>query len=904
VARDQVKTQVLLLHSEQRTLDKLSSGLDDRYTVHCATSGTEALNTLGDTPIHIIVSAKDLPGMSGVEALREAKKRSPETIGILLAGENDRGLEALVGEKEVFQVVSGGISPAELTRLIENATRQVRLLALAESANDMAANPDDLAAEHIVMETSENGSTIITGGTGTVPALDPRRMGAAGAQAVDVLVLTKDDEFLNTVRESTRGLHEIYTAHTLAQAEDAIAKHKVGVAVVDAAMVGDNLEKLTQHLRKKTARLVNVVAGRRDDGEMLMDLINRGKVYRFLLKPVSPGRARLAIEASVKHHLEAPESAFKLSGQQAPSASVQRQASAKPAPRNAAARRARPTQEKAGRPAIPQSTGSSNAGPLDKLMDDGLGSAFDGDDSSFTETVTGLVANIGSAFKKKDKAPVPDAANPQAARHEIKPVREHAIARNLDSIDGGGSALFRSPKLLGVGAVLLLAVAAAGYWSFGGSDDPASGRSSASPTNNTAATRTQNTGNAVSKPRSLASADELLAEARLARDAGQVFNPTGGNAIELYAAAAEAAPGNKTIEGELTAVVDQALSMAEKAMLENRVDDADAALQRITMVDANNARLPFLSAQLAQIQLRRYLDDARNAIRESRFEDAGTALSAARALGVTDNAEITAVNAELTEARSSQRVEDVLARAADRLNQGQLVAPPNDNARYYYELVLSGDPKNAAALQGLIVIASKLVLQARGEIDAGRFDAAGQLLDDAKRLDSTSADLSGATQALADARARVAAESRRQEADRQAAAQRAENQRLAAELEEKERLAAEAAAAESEAENSDADPVAAEQTPLPVSSLNRLKYVAPRYPRMAERRNLSGWVDIVFTVATDGTTKNIDIRGAEPDDVFIESAITAIEKWEFEPIMEDGIAVERQAGVRMMFALE
>ena len=57
--------------------------------------------------------------------------------------------------------------------------------------------------------------------------------------------------------------------------------------------------------------MVAIVAGRRDDGEMLMDLINRGHVYRFLLKPVSPGRARLAIEASVKHHLEAPDSAFK-----------------------------------------------------------------------------------------------------------------------------------------------------------------------------------------------------------------------------------------------------------------------------------------------------------------------------------------------------------------------------------------------------------------------------------------------------------------------------------------------------------------------------------------------------------------------------------------------------------------
>ena len=68
---------------------------------------------------------------------------------------------------------------------------------------------------------------------------------------------------------------------------------------------------MSEHLRKKSKRLVNIVAGRRDDGEMLMDLINRGKLYRFLLKPVSPGRARLAVEASVKHHLEAPSSAFK-----------------------------------------------------------------------------------------------------------------------------------------------------------------------------------------------------------------------------------------------------------------------------------------------------------------------------------------------------------------------------------------------------------------------------------------------------------------------------------------------------------------------------------------------------------------------------------------------------------------
>ena len=289
---DQFKTQVLLLHSEQSTLDSLSSGFSDRYTVHCATSGSEALNTLGDTPIHVIVSAQDLPGMSGAEALREAKKRSPETIGILLTGDSN---QAIVGDKEVFQIVRGGVNPADLCRLIDNATQQSRLLALAESANDTTASPDEPVSEHIIMETSENGSTIISDGTGQVPILDPTKVppsAAVGAATVDILVMTKDEEFLTTIKESSRGMHNVHHANTLKQAEAAVRKHEVGVAVVDAAMVGDNVEKLTQHLRKMQKRLVAIVAGRRDDGEMLMDLINRGKVYRFLLKPVSPGRAR------------------------------------------------------------------------------------------------------------------------------------------------------------------------------------------------------------------------------------------------------------------------------------------------------------------------------------------------------------------------------------------------------------------------------------------------------------------------------------------------------------------------------------------------------------------------------------------------------------------------------------
>ncbi|HSG70849.1 MAG TPA: response regulator, partial [Planctomycetaceae bacterium] len=289
MAFEQFRTQVLLLHSQQRTLDTLSAGFNEKYSVHCATSGTEALNIFGDTPIHVIVSAQDLPGMSGLEALREARKRSPDTIGILLAGpDKSDDLEALVGDKEVFQIVRGNVTPQALLQLVESATRQARLIALAESANDHAANVDEPPfTEEIVMETADNGSLIISDGTGRMPALKPHTIDLAtnaGTRDIDLMLMTRDEEFLATIRDSARGLHHLHHALTPTQAENFVRDHKVGVLIIDAAMVGSDIEKLTEKLRKERSRLVAIVAGRRDDGEMLMDLINRGQVYRFLLK--------------------------------------------------------------------------------------------------------------------------------------------------------------------------------------------------------------------------------------------------------------------------------------------------------------------------------------------------------------------------------------------------------------------------------------------------------------------------------------------------------------------------------------------------------------------------------------------------------------------------------------------
>ncbi len=230
-------------------------------------------------------------------------------------------------------------------------------------------------------------------------------------------------------------------------------------------------------------------------------------------------------------------------------------------------------------------------------------------------------------------------------------------------------------------------------------------------------------------------------------------------------------PGNSLLAAEQEATIEEAFALVESAMLESRLDDAAMALQRVATVDPQNERLPFLNAQLSQMQMRTELDAARVAIREGRFEDAGSALSVARELNPTDTTEVDAVAAELIAARSEQQVDEVLAKATARLDSGDLLSPSNDNARYYYQLVLANDADNTAARHGLSVVAGKLAFQARTEIDKGNLSLASDTLANARALDPASSDVAAATEALASKRAEIAEQERLDEANRQALAE-------------------------------------------------------------------------------------------------------------------------------------
>jgi protein TonB len=76
------------------------------------------------------------------------------------------------------------------------------------------------------------------------------------------------------------------------------------------------------------------------------------------------------------------------------------------------------------------------------------------------------------------------------------------------------------------------------------------------------------------------------------------------------------------------------------------------------------------------------------------------------------------------------------------------------------------------------------------------------------------------------------------------------------------------------------------------------------YPQEAIDRCIEGWVQLEFTVLSDGTVSNVRVINASPSGIFDDAAKNAIRRWRFEPKVENGQAVEEVRRHRIMFKLD
>lgn len=267
--------------------------------------------------------------------------------------------------------------------------------------------------------------------------------------------------------------------------------------------------------------------------------------------------------------------------------------------------------------------------------------------------------------------------------------------------------------------------------------------------------------------------------------------------------------------------------------------------------------------------------------------------------------------------RTDLTIGDLLRNAGTAVSEKRLIDPPGNSAVDYYLLVLSRDPNNAAAQEGLREMFSLAAGEIEQKINAGQLDEGRRVIDLLGKFDANNYTLTilrnkldlkkkqmDRDQEKRDQEKALAANGGKPNPAAPAAPTTPAASAPAATAPAAEAKPAVADTAKPAAATAAAKPAAAAAAPagetraaIPVSQ------PAPRYPAEAFRSRQEGWVEVSFTVATDGSVKDGTVVTSNPPRVFNSAALRGIADWRFQPRLENGQAVEQQVRTRIEFKL-
>ncbi len=446
----------------------------------------------------------------------------------------------------------------------------------------------------------------------------------------------------------------------------------------------------------------------------------------------------------------------------------------------------------------------------------------------------------------------------------------------------------------------------------------------------------------------------LLARADKAFAAGAYVAPPEENATDLYRQALRRNANDPRAGSGLEKIIDKLLSAAEEQLLAQRIDEAQKLTDQARAIKPEHVRVAFLTAQIGKERERAVLMQARQAAASGNIEQALAVLDgAARQSGRSSL--VAEARRELEQKKFDERVADYLRKSADRMRRGQLIDPAQDNARFFIESARAIAPNDADVRQAERQLADRLVAEARKALTAGNADQADRWIQAAADTGVSRDDVNSMTReeqrvrtaAKADAMARLALLFNQRLTQGRVADPAGDSAKFyLAQLVQSDAahpstvLARQTYAARAldeakgavrrqdyagarrwltEAHDTGADDgsigavdrdIASSQDAakhandfVPASAVQQTRSVAPEFPTVARTRGLSGWVDVQFTVKTDGSTGDVSIIGAEPVGIFEQSAIDAVRKWRYRPVIRDGQTVDQRVRLRVRFAL-
>lgn len=263
---------------------------------------------------------------------------------------------------------------------------------------------------------------------------------------------------------------------------------------------------------------------------------------------------------------------------------------------------------------------------------------------------------------------------------------------------------------------------------------------------------------------------------------------------------------------------------------------------------------------------------------------------------------------------AAMTTDELLAEARKAMNEQRLLAPEGNNAFEFYLKVLERQPGNQVAQDALRETFPFGANAAEQAINQRDFANAQREIDLLAKADPDNYTLTilrsklDAQQKLI-GREQQLAEQQRQLAEQQAAAAQAKAtaDQLAQQQQAAQAAAARQAAAEKAAQAPQSQQRTAATTPAPqpvqIQDAVLVNAAKPRYPTVAQRRNQEGWVDVEFTVGTDGQVDEAHVVDAQPKHVFDRAATDAVERWEYKPALRNGQPMAVTMRRRIVFSL-
>jgi TonB family protein len=535
-----------------------------------------------------------------------------------------------------------------------------------------------------------------------------------------------------------------------------------------------------------------------------------------------------------------------------------------------------------------------------------------------------------------------------------------------DSGEGG-----KQKMIFAAGGALALLVIAAGAWFLTRDDAPktpaAAAKPAAAPADQKASVSVEAVGTAEQASVSVeplpvadttvvqGSVDELLEKARFAMRDRRYTEPTGDNALLYYRSASAADPGNGEALDGLTRVTAVLASRFDEAVAAGRYEEAAQALVNFKSARPRDARIAGMDSKLASAQISK-------ALGEGNVDRAAALVRQAQQSGAVPAEQITKWRNEINRRQDEVKVKRLVELALERVRDGRLIEPDNDNAKYYLAQLKelpgtnSSQQRVTRELEGAYLRKAREAGVANQKADYDRWVA------EARSVGANAADITTLQREITAARQKASsAEADRlgqlardriregkltepaqdsaafyltslQSTDGNNAALAPASRELAAKLLERAGVAArEGKTAQLEADlalarrwGADPKDIQAVQA-IPsarnasgnglrqagsvgsnVSLQNKLKrtrYVAPEFPDRALAQKVSGVVVVEFVVDVNGEPRDVRVVSAEPAGLFDRAAISAVKRWRYEAVIVEDVPTEVPARTSIRFAL-